>query len=107
MAELDGRKARANAARIQEFLKSDPFNISEEVCPSLLSGLIESRDIDLSTFRIDIIPNRRVVSGGRKRFEFVAREPERTGGLVPGFKDFLADTNLSGGATEEEIVSSL
>jgi transcriptional regulator with XRE-family HTH domain len=103
MAELSGQRPEQMRREMQEFLKGDPFNISEEVCPSFLSGLIESWDIDLRTFRIDIIPNRKLVSGGRKRFEFVETEPERPLELGPGFQEFLADTNLSGDATEEEL----
>ena len=61
---------------------------------------MQSRDIDLSSFRIDIIPNRRVVSGGRKRLEFVAREPGPPIGWYQVLRSLLADMNLSGGATE-------
>ena len=61
---------------------------------------MQSRDIDLSSFRIDIIPNRRVVSGGRKRLQFVAREPRPPIGWYQVLRSLLADMNLSGGATE-------
>jgi transcriptional regulator with XRE-family HTH domain len=103
MAELSGQRPERMRREMQEFLKSDPFNISEKVCPSFLSRLIECWDIDLRTFRIDIIPNRKLASGGRKRFEFVETKPERPVGSVPGFQEFLADTSLSGDATEEEL----
>lgn len=102
MAELTGQTPDQFRDSLQ-FLKSEPFQISEEICASFLRTLIESWDIDLKTFRIDIIPNGKLAPGGRKRFEFTEVQPERPLALERGFQDFLANTSLSGDAREEEL----
>ena len=43
---------------------------------AFLDPLIESWDIDLKTFGMEIVLNRRLALGRPKRFEFVEREPE-------------------------------
>jgi hypothetical protein len=65
--------------------------------------LIQSWDIDLATFALDIVLNPRVVSGHIRRFEFIERESGD--GLVeePGLREFLQDPALSATASEEEI----
>ena len=68
-----------------------------------LDPLIESWDIDLATFGVEIVLNRRVAPGHPKRFEFVEKEPEPGFDEEPGLKEFLGDASLSGDATEEEI----
>jgi hypothetical protein len=65
--------------------------------------LIESWDIDLRTFGIEVVLNRRLASGDVKRFEFVEREPEPPLEDETGLTQFLDDTSLSGDATEQEI----
>jgi hypothetical protein len=64
--------------------------------------LIESWDIDLVTFSMEIVLNRRLAPGHPKRFEFVETEfgPAEE---EPGLKDFLADKVLSGSATDGEM----
>src|SRR5437879_7495407 len=52
---------------------------------------------------MEIVLNRRVAQGHLKKFEFVEREPGKPLDEEPGFKEFLRDTSLSGGATGEEI----
>jgi transcriptional regulator with XRE-family HTH domain len=88
---------------ILEFLDTDVFHVSNENCISFLGPLIESWDIDLATFGIEIILNRRLVAGQPKRFEFVEHGPEAPFDVEPGLEEFLNDTSLSGDATEEEI----
>jgi hypothetical protein len=87
---------------ILEFLDTDVFDISAENCVSFLEPLIDSWDVDLATFGIEIVLNNRLAPGDPKKFEFV--ESER-GQLeeVPGLKEFLRDPSLRGDATEEEI----
>ena len=70
---------------------------------SFLDPLIESWDVDLLTFGVEIVLNRRLALGPLKRFEFVEREPEPSFEVEPGLEEFLKDASLSGGATEEEI----
>ncbi|MEK7853743.1 MAG: XRE family transcriptional regulator, partial [candidate division NC10 bacterium] len=65
--------------------------------------LIESWDIDLATFGVEIVLNRRLAPEPLRKFEFVEREPEQPVHEEPGLKEFLHDPSLSGDATEEEI----
>src|SRR5437899_1161924 len=47
---------------IFEFLDTDVFNISSDHCSTFLDPLIESWDIDLKTFAMEIVLNRRLTS---------------------------------------------
>lgn len=85
------------------FLETDVFNVSPENCITFLDPLIESWDIDLATFALDIVLNPRVVSGHVKRFEFVERESSQAGGEEPGLTEFRQDPTLSRTVTEDEI----
>jgi len=85
-----------------EFLDTDVFNLSPENCISFLDPLIESWDVDLTTFGMEIVLNRRITSGDPKRYEFVERGPDQPE-VEPGFKEFLNDRSLSGTASKEEI----
>jgi hypothetical protein len=86
-----------------EFLEADVFSLSVENCTSFLDPLIESWDIDLATFSMDIVLNRRVAPGQSKKFEFVETQPGQAAEEEPGLTAFLQDASLSGDATEEEI----
>lgn len=90
-------------AMVLEFLDTDVFHVSAENCISLLDPLIESWDIDLETFGIEIDLNRDLATIPRKRFDFVEREPERLFEIEPGLEEFLRDPVLSGDATDDEI----
>jgi len=88
---------------ILEFLDTDIFHLSIENCVSFLEPLIESWDIDLGTFDMEIVLNHRVVSEHVKKLEFVEKEPEQPFEEEPGLKEFLNDAGLSSDANEEEI----
>jgi len=88
---------------VLEFLDTNIFNLSIENCVSFLDPLIESWDIDLPTFGMEIVLNHRVVPEPLKKFEFVEREPDPPVDEEPGFKEFLEDASFSGDATGEEI----
>ena len=88
---------------ILEFLDTNIFNLSIENCVSFLDPLIESWDINLATFEMEIVLNRKVAPGHLKKFVFVEREPEKPVDEEPGFKEFLKDTSLCGDASGEEI----
>jgi transcriptional regulator with XRE-family HTH domain len=103
VARLGGRSYEDTRVSVLEFLDTDVFNVSVEDCVSFLDPLIESWDIDLATFGVEIVLNRRLAPGDRRRFEFVEREPEQRLGEEPGLKEFLRDPFLSRGATTEEI----
>jgi transcriptional regulator with XRE-family HTH domain len=102
VAQLGGRSYAEMRVVVLEFLDTDVFHVTAEHCVSFLDPLIESWDIDLATFRLDIVLSRRVATGHVKRFEFVEREAELpdTGA---GLKDFLQEASLSGTATEQEL----
>jgi transcriptional regulator with XRE-family HTH domain len=102
VARLSGQSYEAMRVNILEFLEIDALQLSPENCVSFLDPLIESWDIDLLTFGMEIVLNRRLIPGYAKRIEFVERElpePEEEAGL----QEFLQFQPADGGATEEEI----
>ncbi len=103
VAQLSDRRYEEVRVAILEFLDSDVFHVSDENCVSFLDPMIESWDIDFATFGIEIILNRRLMSGQPKRFEFVEQGTEAPFEVEPGLEEFLNDTFLRGDATEEEI----
>ncbi len=103
MAQVSGRSYEQMRVAILEFLDTEVFNISVENCVSFLDPIIDSWDMDLKTFGMDVVLNHRLAPGSRKRFEFVEQEPQQSFALEPGFEQFLNDKSLSGDATEEEI----
>jgi transcriptional regulator with XRE-family HTH domain len=103
VARLSGRSYEEMRVTILEFLDTDVFSLSAENCVSFLDPLIESWDIDLATFAMEIVLNRRLVQGHARKFEFVDREHDQIFEQEPGLKEFLQDTLLSGSATPEEI----
>jgi transcriptional regulator with XRE-family HTH domain len=103
MAQLSARSYEQMRVAVLEFLDTDVFNISGENCVSFLEPMIDSWDIDLKTFALEVVLNRRLAPRSRKRFEFTEQEPQRTLALEPGLEKFLHDKSLSGDATEEEI----
>ena len=102
VARLSGRSYEQMRVIILDFLDTDVFNVSVENCVAFLDPLIESWDIDLTTFGMEIVLNRRLAPGHPKKFEFVEREPDQLE-EEPGLKQFLHDPSLSGDATDEEI----
>jgi hypothetical protein len=87
---------------VLEFLDTDILQLSAEHCTSFLDPLIESWDIDLVTFDMDILLNRSLVSAPVRSFGFIEREPEELPGGEPGLSEFLGDSSLSGDLTAEE-----
>ena len=103
MARLSHRSYEEMRVGILEFLDTDIFNVSIENCVSFLDPLIEFWDIDLATFALEIVLNRRVAPGHPKRFEFVEKDFEPPLEDEAGLREFLEDASLSGGASEHEI----
>ena len=103
VAELGGRSYQEMRVIVLEFLDTDIFHLSRENCVAFLDPLIESWDIDLATFALDIVLNPRVVSGHVRRFEFIERESGEVFVEEPGLREFLEDPALSGTATAEEV----
>ncbi|HEY6346473.1 MAG TPA: helix-turn-helix transcriptional regulator [Bryobacteraceae bacterium] len=103
MAQLSDRSYEQMRVSILEFLDTDVFNVSAENCISFLDPMIESWNIDLRTFAMEVVLNRRLATGGLKRFEFAEQQPEHRSAVEPGLEQFLKDAFLSGDATEAEI----
>jgi transcriptional regulator with XRE-family HTH domain len=103
MARFGHRSYEQMRVIVLDFLDADIFSVSVENCVAFLDPMIESWDIDLRTFGMEIILNRRVSPGEPKRFEFVEKEPEQPSEDEPGFRLFLQDSSLSGDAAQEEI----
>jgi len=103
MARLSKRSYEQMRVTVLEFLDTDIFHVSIENCVSFLEPLIDCWDINLETFGVEIILNRRLTNGHRKTFEFVEKESEAASGMLPGLEDFLKDTPLSSDASKEEL----
>jgi transcriptional regulator with XRE-family HTH domain len=103
VARLSRRSYEEMRVVVLEFLDTDIFHVSAENGVSFLDPLIESWDIDLATFGLEIVLNHSVVPGQAKRFEFVEREAEQPVSEEPGLKEFLQDSSLSGTATAKEV----
>lgn len=103
VTRLSHRRNAQMRVLVRDFLDTDIFNLSAEQCVAFLDPLIESWDIDLATFGMEIILSRRVAREPLKKFEFIEREPERPAVEEPGLRDFLNDRSLGGDATGEEV----
>ena len=101
VARLAGRSYEQMRVTLLDFLDTDVFSLSPENCVSFLDPLIESWDVDLTTFGMEIVLNRRIASGDPRRFAFVETGPDQPE-AEPGFKEFLNDRSRSGTATKEE-----
>jgi transcriptional regulator with XRE-family HTH domain len=102
IARLTGRSYEQVRVNLLEFLDTDVFNLSPQNCVSFLDPLIETWDVDLATFSMEVVLNRRLAPGDPTRFEFVEKAASPTE-LEPGLKEFLNDTSLSGTAAKEEV----
>ncbi len=103
VAQLGNRSYEQVRVAILEFLDTDVFNVSLESCVSFLDPMIDSWDMDLKTFGMEVVLNHRLAPRSLKRFDFVEHESQPAFAIEPGFEQFLTDKSLSGDATEEEI----
>jgi hypothetical protein len=103
VARLSRRSYEEMRVVVLEFLDTDIFHVSAENCVAFLDPLIESWDIDLATFGLEIVLNHSVVPGQAKRFAFVERETAQPVSEEPALQEFLQDPSLSGTATAEEV----
>lgn len=104
VAQVSDRSYEQARVIVLEFLETDVFQVSVEHCRSFLDPMIESWNIDLATFSMEIVLNPRLAPMHLKRLEFVETDAELPVEAEPGLREFLRDTFLSGDATEEEIV---
>jgi hypothetical protein len=105
LAQHNDRRDEQMRVMVLEFLEMDVFTLSANHCVTFLDPLIESWDIDLATFAMEVVLNRQLVrSEHTKTFEFMERKAAvELGEEEPGLQAFLQDSALSGDATVEEI----
>jgi len=103
LARESQRTYKQMRVAVLEFLDADVFSITPESCIAFLDPLIVSWDIDLTSFSVEIVLNRRIATAWLKRFEFVQTEAESAAGEASGLREFLNDRSLSADATPEEI----
>jgi transcriptional regulator with XRE-family HTH domain len=103
VAKLRRRSYEEMRVVILEFLDTDMFNISPDHCYAFLDPMIDSWDIDLGTFGMEIVLNKRLASRQLIRFQFNEIESGSIPREEPGFREFLRTPAMSGDATEAEI----
>jgi len=89
VAHLSGQSYEQMRVILLEFPDTDVFNVSIDNCVSFLDPLIQSWDIDLVTFAMEIVLNRRLAPGHPRKFESVETEADQRSEELPGFKRFL------------------
>jgi len=102
IAEASGRSFEQMRVAVLDFLEADVFQISGEECVCFLDPMISGWDIELKTFRIEIILNPRLAPGAVKQFQFMEAAPQPPA-AEPGLAEFLNDRDLSADVTAEEI----
>jgi len=102
VARLSERSYKQMRVAVLEFLDRDVFNITPESCSAFLDPLIVSWDIDLASFALEIVLNRRIAPAHLKTFKFVEWEAGNPSD-EPGLREFLKDRSLSGDAAPEEV----
>jgi transcriptional regulator with XRE-family HTH domain len=103
VAQLRDRSYEEMRAIILEFLDTDVFNISPEHCSAFLEPLIDSWDIDLESFAMEVVLNRRLASTQVMTFRFVETDAAPLAEEEPGLKEFLHNTFMSSDVTAEEL----
>jgi transcriptional regulator with XRE-family HTH domain len=101
VARESGRSYKQMRVAVLEFLDADVFNITPDSCIAFLDPLIVSWDVDLASFGLEIVLNRKIGPAHLKKFEFV--EGGEPSDKRRGLKEFLKDRSLSGDATPEEV----
>jgi transcriptional regulator with XRE-family HTH domain len=102
VARITGRRYESMRVSILEFLDADVFDLSPENCASFLDPLIESWDMDLSTFALEVVLNRRLNPGVARKIEFVEKDVPQPA-QEAGLKEFLLHQAKAGDITEDEI----
>jgi len=103
VARVSGRSYKQMRVTSLEFLDTDVFSVSAGNGVSFLKPLLESWNIDLSTFGMEIVLNHTLVPGHLKKLDFVERDFGDPVGDEPGLTEFLQDTALSGNPSRDEI----
>ena len=103
VAKLQGRSYDETRAVILEFLDTDVFSVSPAHCSAFMDPLIESWDLHLETFEMEVSLNTELTSTHLLKFQFVEMPSGLASEEQPGFEEFLHNPALVGNATDEEI----
>jgi transcriptional regulator with XRE-family HTH domain len=104
VAQVSGRSYEDLRVVVLEFLDTDVLSLSVEDCETFLDPLVQSWQIDLATFGMEIVLNRRLAHERSKTFAFVETQATVVSGEdEPGLKAFLADPLLGGDAAAPEV----
>ena len=102
-ARVGGRSDEEMRVVVLEFLDTDVFHVSNENCAAFIDPLVESWDVDLDSFRLDLVLDRTLVADPHRTFRFVESKPAGDSREDPGLVDFLEDPRLAGDVTEDEV----
>lgn len=104
VGRMSGQSYEQARVTILDFLDTDVYHVSLDNWAKFMDPLIESWDIDLETFGVEVVLNRRLIPGHFvRRFEYAERESGWQRDLEAGFEAFLRDARMSGDATEAEL----
>ena len=103
VGRMSGRSYKQMRVAVLEFLDTDVFRLSPENCVGFMDPLIVSWDIDLVSFGLEIVLNRRIAPAPFRKFEFVERQVKEPLSEEPGLREFLKDRSLSRAVTREEV----
>ena len=103
VAKLRRQSYEEMRANILEFLDTDVFNVSIDHCAAFLDPVIESWDIDLKSFALEILLSQQFAAKRHITFEFAETLTNSSSKDEPGFREFLRNPAMSGAATETEI----
>ncbi len=102
VARFRGGSYEEMRVQLLDFLDTDLLEVSVEHSVAFLEPLLREWTMDLMTFELEIRLNTRLVPDDTRRFGFreIGTGAAETS---PGFDAFLADRDMSGTATEEEL----
>jgi transcriptional regulator with XRE-family HTH domain len=101
VAKLRSQSYEEARTVILDFLDTDVFNISVAHCTTFLIPMIESWDIDMTTFSMKVLLNPLLSPVRLVHVEFSERD--EVDQVEPGFEEFLEMPDLRGNATPEEL----
>ncbi|HET8564185.1 MAG TPA: helix-turn-helix transcriptional regulator [Candidatus Binatia bacterium] len=101
VARLNHTSYEEMRVSVLEFLDTDVFTLSVQNFIYFLDPLIESWDIDLTTFAMKVVLAPELGHERMKHFEFV--EAERAPDGNSALSEFLENSTMSGDVTQEEI----
>lgn len=102
LARLSGRSKAEMRAMVRAFLATDILQISAQQSASFLHPVIQSWDLSLTPFSLEIALHPRIAAEPVRRFGLIEQETA-AGAEEPGLREFLADPALSGTASAAEL----